>query len=49
MHGIESDIGRSILFFQFTIDEEKHAKIIRDSIKKYDKYAVRFKMDELYG
>tara|TARA_B100001287_G_C22578558_1_gene479846 strand:- start:247 stop:891 length:645 start_codon:yes stop_codon:yes gene_type:complete len=49
MHGIESDMGRSILFFQFTIDEEKHAKIIRDSIKKYDKYAVRFKMDELYG
>lgn len=45
MHGVDSDPGRSILFFQFTIDKEKHHKIIMDSIKKYNDYAVRVKMD----
>tara|TARA_B100000085_G_C18560511_1_gene519349 strand:- start:3639 stop:4283 length:645 start_codon:yes stop_codon:yes gene_type:complete len=49
MHGVDADTGRGILFFQFTLDENKHHKIIQDSIKKYNDYAVRIKMDEKYG
>jgi len=49
MHGVEPDKGRSILFFQFTLDEEKHRNMVKDSIRKYDEYAVRIKMDKDYG
>ena len=49
MHGIDADTGRGILFFQFTLDEEKHHKIIQDSVKKYNNYAVRINMDDRYG
>ena len=49
MHGVDPDPGRGILFFQITLDQEKHREIVRKSIEKYDDYAVRVKMDEPYG
>ena len=49
MHGVEPDTGRGILFFQFILDENKHHKIVKDSIKKYNEYAVRIEMDKQYG
>lgn len=49
MHGVDADTGRGILFFQFTLDEEKHHKIIQDSVEKYNDYAVRVNMDGRYG
>jgi len=49
MHGVDADTGRGILFFQFTLDEEKHHRIIQESIKKYNDYAVRIDIDARYG
>ena len=49
IHGVDEDPGRDILFFQFNIDEKKHEKIVRRSIKKYQKYALCFDMDSKYG
>ena len=49
IHGVEEDPGRSILFLQFNIDIKKHQKIIENSIKKYNDYAIRFDMDKKYG
>lgn len=49
LHGVEADPKRAILFFQFTLDPEKHCKIINESINLYNDYAVRIDMDTRYG
>ena len=49
MHGVEPDPGRSILFFQFTLDVVKHHQLVQASVKKYPEYAVRIPMDKPYG
>lgn len=49
IHGVEEDPGRSILFLQFNINTIKHEKIVKNSVTKYNDYAVRFTMDKKYG
>lgn len=49
IHGIDEDIGRTILTLQFEIDSEKHEKIVRKSLYKYREYAVFFDIDSKYG
>ena len=49
MHGVDPDKGRDIMFFQFTLDIDKHHHIIQESIKKYSDYAVRVDLDSRYG
>jgi len=43
IHGVESDLGRAVLFLQFTLDLNRHHKIVKNSIKKYNDYAVRIR------
>lgn len=46
IHGVEEDPGRSILFLQFNINTIKHKKIVKNSVTKYNDYAVRFNMNK---
>lgn len=49
IHGVDSDPGRDILFFQFNLDAEKHHELVKRSVEKYKDYALYFDMDKKYG
>lgn len=40
LHGVEEDIGRTTLYLQFFIDENKQKDLLEKSWKKYKKYAI---------